>query len=80
MALGFLFLSLYSGVLEQLETLLFGTFLGIDSNQVLTLALVAVVVLAALLVIGRPLLLSSLDPERREHAACPRAYSTSAFC
>ena len=48
LALGFLFLSLYSGVLEQLETLLFGTFLGIDSNQVLTLALVAVVVLAAL--------------------------------
>jgi len=63
LALGFLFLSLYSGVLEQLQTLLFGTFLGIDRNQVLTLLLVAVVVLAALAVVGRPLLLASLDPE-----------------
>lgn len=71
LALGFLFLSLYSGVLEQLETLLFGTFLGIDRNQVLTLAVVAAVVLAALLVIGRPLLLSSLDPEAARARGLP---------
>jgi zinc/manganese transport system permease protein len=63
LALGYLFLSLYSGVLEQLETLLFGTFLGIDQDEVLTLLVVAVVVLAALAVVGRPLLLASLDPE-----------------
>lgn len=71
LALGFLFLSLYSGVLEQLETLLFGTFLGVDRNQVLTLAIVAVVVLAALVVIGRPLLLSSLDPEAARARGLP---------
>jgi zinc/manganese transport system permease protein len=63
LAAGFLFLSLYSGVLEQLETLLFGTFLGIDRDQVLTLLCVAAVVLAVLAAIGRPLLLASLDPE-----------------
>jgi zinc/manganese transport system permease protein len=63
LALGFLFLSLYSGVLEQLETLLFGTFLGIDRGQVLTLLAVAAVVLGALAFAGRPLLLASLDPE-----------------
>jgi zinc/manganese transport system permease protein len=63
LALGFLFLSLYGGVLEQLETLLFGTFLGIDRNQVLVLLIVAAVVLATLVVVGRPLLLASLDPE-----------------
>ncbi|MGA9286461.1 MAG: metal ABC transporter permease [Solirubrobacteraceae bacterium] len=63
LALGFLFLSLYSGVLEQLETLLFGTFLGIDRAQVLTLAVVAAVVLGALAFVGRPLLMASLDPE-----------------
>jgi zinc/manganese transport system permease protein len=63
LAAGFLFLSLYSGVLEQLESLLFGTFVGIDRAQVLTLALVAVVVLGAVVLIGRPLLLASLDPE-----------------
>jgi zinc/manganese transport system permease protein len=63
LALGFLFLSLYNGVLEQLETLLFGTFLGIDRNQVVTLLVVAIVVLCVLAAIGRPLLLASLDPE-----------------
>jgi zinc/manganese transport system permease protein len=63
LALGFLFLSLYSGVLEQLETLLFGTFLGIDRAQVLTLVVVAVVVLGALAFMARPLLLASFDPE-----------------
>jgi zinc/manganese transport system permease protein len=63
LALGFLFLSLYNGVLEQLETLLFGTFLGIDRSEVLTLLIVAVVVLGALGLVGRPLLLATLDPE-----------------
>jgi zinc/manganese transport system permease protein len=63
LALGFLFLSLYSGVLEELETLLFGTFLGIDRDQVLVLLLVAAVVLGALALVGRPLLLASLDPQ-----------------
>ena len=63
LALGFLFLSLYSGVLEQLQTLLFGTFLGIDRGEVLTLLIVAVVVLGTLAAVGRPLLLASLDPE-----------------
>jgi zinc/manganese transport system permease protein len=61
LALGFLFLSLYGGVLEDLETLLFGSFVGIDSGQVLTLLAVAVAVLAALALAGRPLLLSSVD-------------------
>ncbi|HEY5262574.1 MAG TPA: metal ABC transporter permease [Solirubrobacteraceae bacterium] len=63
LALGFLFLSLYSGVLEQLQALLFGTFLGIDRGEVLTLLIVAVVVLGALALVGRPLLLATLDPE-----------------
>jgi zinc/manganese transport system permease protein len=71
LALGFLFLSLYSGVLEQLETLLFGTFLGISSEQVLTLAIVAAIVLGALALIGRPLLLASLDPELARARAVP---------
>jgi zinc/manganese transport system permease protein len=71
LALGFLFLSLYSGVLERLETLLFGTFLGIDSNQVLTLLLVAIAVLAALALVGRPLLLASLDPDAARARGVP---------
>jgi zinc/manganese transport system permease protein len=63
LALGFLFLSLYEGVLERLDTLLFGTLLGIDRAEVLTLLLVALAVGLALATVGRPLLSASLDPE-----------------
>jgi zinc/manganese transport system permease protein len=61
LACGFLFLSLYHGVLANYESLLFGTFLGITRGQVLTLAIVAAVALALLAIIGRPLLFASLD-------------------
>jgi len=60
-ALGFLFLSLYGGVLESLESLLFGSFLGITTAQVWTLAAVAAGALAFFAVAGRPLLFSSVD-------------------
>jgi zinc/manganese transport system permease protein len=61
LACGFLFLSLYHGVLANYETLLFGSFLGITRAQVLTLAIVAAVTLGVIAVIGRPLLFASLD-------------------
>src|SRR2546430_213836 len=41
LALGFLFVSLYHGQLSDLETLLFGTFLGITAGQVQALLWVA---------------------------------------
>jgi zinc/manganese transport system permease protein len=43
--------------------LLFGTFLGISSAQVVTLAIVGAAVLATIAVIGRPLLFASIDPD-----------------
>jgi zinc/manganese transport system permease protein len=63
LAAGFLFLSLNSAVLGGPETLLFGTFLGVSSGQVLALALVALVVLGVLALIGRPLLFATIDPD-----------------
>lgn len=60
-ALGFLFLSLYHGVLENLESLLFGSFLGITVGQVESLLGVAVGTLLFFALVGRPLLYSSLD-------------------
>ena len=60
-ALGFLLLSLYGGVLESLETLLFGSILGVTRGQVLTLAIVAVCALAVLACVGRPLFFASVD-------------------
>ncbi|WP_329569628.1 metal ABC transporter permease [Kitasatospora sp. NBC_01266] len=63
LACGFLFISLYKGLLEGPTALLFGSFLGITTNQVTVLAVVGAVVLAVLAVIGRPLLFASVDPQ-----------------
>jgi zinc/manganese transport system permease protein len=71
LALGFLFLSLYHGVLGGLENLLFGTFLGISHGQVLTLLIVAAAVLAVLVLIGRPLLFASIDPQVARASGVP---------
>ena len=61
LACGFVFLSLYHGVLAGYENLLFGDFLGITRGQVLALAIVCAAVLAFLAVVGRPLLFASVD-------------------
>lgn len=63
LACGALFVSLYGGFLNGLTNLLFGSFLGISSSQVLTLLAVAVLALAALAVIGRPLFFATVDPD-----------------
>ena len=63
LAAGFLFVSLYGGVLGDLESLLFGNLLGISDGQLLALALIAVASLVALAALGRPLLLASVDPD-----------------
>ena len=68
LALGFLFLSLYGGILESLETLLFGSFLGITHDQVLALLGVAAATLLFFAVAGRPLLYASVDAGGRAGA------------
>jgi zinc/manganese transport system permease protein len=73
LGLGFLFVNLYSGQLASLESLLFGTFLGITTGQVETLAWVAAVALVLLVAIGRPLLFASLDGEVARAAGVPVA-------
>jgi zinc/manganese transport system permease protein len=63
LACGLLFVALYKGFLNGTTVLLFGSFLGITSGQVVVLTLVAVVVLATLAAIGRPLLFASIDTD-----------------
>jgi zinc/manganese transport system permease protein len=63
LAAGFLFVSLYGGVLSDLESLLFGNLLGVSDDQVLVLAGVAVITLAALCALARPLLFSAADAD-----------------
>jgi zinc/manganese transport system permease protein len=61
LAAGFLFVSLYGGLLNGLTAVLFGSVLGITDAQVVTLAVVAVVAVAVLALVRRPLLFSSVD-------------------
>lgn len=63
LASGMMFVALYRGFLSGTNALLFGSFLGITQAQVGLLAIVAALVLAALAVIGRPLLFSSIDTD-----------------
>ncbi len=78
-ALGFLFLSLYHGILESLEALLFGSFLGITQGQVWTLLGVAVGTLAFFAVAGRPLLYASIDPAAARARGVPVRLLEPAF-
>jgi zinc/manganese transport system permease protein len=71
LACGFLFVNLYHGNLNGLTDLLFGSFLGITSGQVLSLVAVAVPALVALGLIARPLLYASVDAEVAAAAGVP---------
>jgi zinc/manganese transport system permease protein len=78
LALGMLFVSLYKGFLNGTTALLFGTFTGITTDQVAVLAGVAVVVLAVLAAIGRPLLFASVDTDvARAHGVPSRVLDTA---
>jgi zinc/manganese transport system permease protein len=61
LGLGYLFISLYHGQLSDLETLLFGTFLGITAGQVQALLWVAAAAIGLLALGARPLLFTSVD-------------------
>jgi zinc/manganese transport system permease protein len=71
LALGFLFVSLYHGILNGLDSLLFGTFLGITSQQVTVLLAVAAASVAILAVAGRPLFFASVDADVARASGVP---------
>jgi zinc/manganese transport system permease protein len=80
LGLGVLFLSLYQGYATEATNLLFGSIVGVSDAQVRTLVIVAVLVLACLLAIYRPLLFASVDPEVAEARGLPvRALSVAIF-
>lgn len=79
LGLGFLFVTLYNGQLNSLESLLFGTFLGITAAQVQTLLWVAVTALFVLALIGRPLLFASVDGPVAAAAGVPTGTLAVAF-
>jgi zinc/manganese transport system permease protein len=63
LGLGFLFVSLYHGLLGGLDSLLFGTFLGITTGQVTALLAVAAATLVLTALAARPLFFASVDPD-----------------
>jgi zinc/manganese transport system permease protein len=79
LACGFVFLTLYQGVLAGYENLLFGSFLGITRGQVLTLAIVAVLTLAFFALAGRPLLFASVDEPVARSSGVPVRRVSAAF-
>ena len=71
LAAGFLFVSLYGGVLSDLENLLFGNLLGVSDGQVLALLLLAG--------LSRPLLFASVDTDVAAARGVPVRALASAF-
>ena len=63
LACGYLFVALYGGFVSGANDLLFGSFLGISAHQVLVLLVVAMVTVAALAAVARPLFFASVDPD-----------------
>jgi zinc/manganese transport system permease protein len=79
LGLGFLFVSLYHGLLSGLDSLLFGTFLGITDTQVLVLLAIALAVLAVLAAIARPLFFASVDADVARASGVPVAALSAGF-
>ena len=79
LGLGFLFVTLYNGQLGDLQSMLFGTFLGITTGQVRTLVWIAVAALAMVAAAGRPLLFGSVDPAVARARGVPTALLDTGF-
>jgi zinc/manganese transport system permease protein len=63
LALGFLFIGLYGGLLDGVTQRLFGTLVGVTEGDVAALLLTAVLALGVLVAVARPLLFASVDAE-----------------
>jgi zinc/manganese transport system permease protein len=63
LGVGVLLIFLYQGFAIQAYAILFGSITSVSTQQVVTLAIVAGIVLAVLTVSYRPLLFASVDPE-----------------
>jgi zinc/manganese transport system permease protein len=79
LSLGVLFLALYSGFAERVYAVLFGDVLGISQTDALTTAIFSLLTILACLILFRPLLFSSFDPELAEAAGVPVHFLASSF-
>lgn len=79
LGLGLLFLSLYSGYATLVYNILFGQIIGISQQDVLITAGASVLTLLAILLLFRPLLFSSFDPEVARARGVPVRLLSVAF-
>jgi zinc/manganese transport system permease protein len=79
LALGLLFFRLYAGSAQGIYAFLFGTILGITDRDVLVTGVTTLIALAAITVIGRPLLFASVDPDAAEARGVPLRAISIAF-
>ena len=79
LASGFLFVSLYKGLLSGLTNLLFGTITGVSDSQVVVLLVAGAGCLIALAVIARPLLFATVDPDVARARGVPVRLVGTAF-
>jgi len=79
LATGALFVSLYGGFLDSITGLLFGSFLGVSDGQVAALAVVAVVVLATMAALARPLYFATVDRDVASARGVPERDLSVAF-
>jgi zinc/manganese transport system permease protein len=79
LACGFLFVSLYKGFLSGLNSLLFGSIIGVTDTQLVTLLVAGLGCLAALAVFGRRLLFASVDPDVAQARGIPVRLVNAAF-
>lgn len=79
LGLGVLFQALYTGRTANKFSLLVGQIVGVDSSQVIALAIAGAVVAVALLALYRPLLFASLDPDMAVARGVPTRTLAIAF-
>jgi zinc/manganese transport system permease protein len=79
LGLGILFLSLYQGRNANKFSLLTGQIVSVDAAQLTSMAIGAVVVLAALALMWRPLMFASVDPDVARARGIPVAALSMAF-
>ena len=79
LGLGVLFISLYRGYATEAYALLFGQILGISTSDVIATLAAGVITMAALVVVYRPLLFSSVDEDLAGAKGVPVTVLSIAF-
>ena len=79
LGLGLLFLHYYTAFATQATALLFGNVLAVDHSTIVTLIVLAVITIAGLASLMRPLIFATLQPELAEAKGVPLRFVSTAF-